>query len=389
MNAMRKISFKVTFCIFFVFALGCSQKESVDLVIKDVKLFDGTSITENATVSVKNGLIFRIETGDTADHYSSKYVVDGSHKTLVPGLINAHCHINKTEDLKESARAGILTVIELLQIYEDSIPKFRALSKLKDYPYYFTSGIGADMPDAVIKTYIQRLNPYAPRNKEEISQFMKDRLDHKVDFIKIFQDSRLPEKFSDTLFNLLISETHKNKLLAVVHSETLQDATYAFDHGADILAHGWVDRPISEKQLLDWQSRKFFVIPTLLVHCNVKKQFNPKSYTLSYEAMIAEIGRLHRSGIPILAGSDAPADELNFGTDFYKELELYVQAGLTPLEALQAATKNPAQAFRLKDKGSIKQGGSADFVLVNGDPLADISQLKRIESVWKKGDKIK
>lgn len=379
----------LTFLVSTVFLLGCSQKESVDFVIKNVKLFDGNSITESATVSVKNGLIFKIETGDTADHYASKYVVDGNNKTLIPGLINAHCHINKTEDLKESARAGILTVMELLQIYEDSIPKFRALSKLKDYPYYFTSGIGADMPDAVIKTYIQRVNPYAPRNKEEISQFMKDRLGHKVDFIKIFQDSRLPEKFSDTLFRALVNETHSNKLLAVVHSETLKDATYAFDNGADILAHGWVDYSISKRELLKWQSRKFYVIPTLLVHCNVKKQFNPVSYSLSSEAMIAEIGKLHHAGIGILAGSDAPADGLNFSTDFYKELELYVKAGLTPLEVLQAATKNPAQAFRLKDKGSIKQGGSADFVLVNGNPLADISQLKRIESVWKKGEKIK
>ena len=74
------------------------------------------------------------------------------------------------------------------------------------------------MPDAVIKFYINSLNPFAPKNIKEVESFLVDRIKNKADFIKIFQDSRLPQKFADTLFDAITKETHKQKLLAVVHA---------------------------------------------------------------------------------------------------------------------------------------------------------------------------
>jgi imidazolonepropionase-like amidohydrolase len=199
----------------------------------------------------------------------------------------------------------------------------------------------------------------------------------------------LPQKFSDTLFDALISETHKNNLLAVVHSEILADAEYEFNHGADIIAHGWVDRKISDSTLAEWKRRPFAVIPTLLVHCKAKKESDPKSYLLSENEIIEQMGIVHRSGIPLIAGTDAPADGVNYTTDLYAELALYVDAGLTPLEALKTATSNPAKAYKLNERGVIRIGASADFVLVDGDVLKDISLLSRINAVWKQGKQIR
>ena len=137
------------------------------------------------------------------------------------------------------------------------------------------------MPNAVIKQYIQSLNPYAPKTVKEMEDFIALRIKNGADFIKVFQDSRLPEKFNDAMFDKAISEIHKNKMLAIVHSETLRDTRYEFEHGADIVAHAWVDSLIDEGLLKHWKERDFSIIPTLWVHLSVKRTYQPKNYLLS------------------------------------------------------------------------------------------------------------
>jgi len=386
-NSKNKIVI-LLFVMLPIFAFS-SPKYEYDLIIKHVKLFDGNNVTTQANIYVKNGLIQRIDSNSDVINVSSKYKIDGKNKTLIPGLINAHTHPQSRNDLGDAAKAGIMTVMDLLRIVEDSIPVFKSLNKSAMYADYYTSGIGADMPHAVIQFYINQVNPWAPLTIQEVQDFVEERIKNKVDFIKIFQDSRLPEKFSDSLFDQLIHDVHKNNLIAIVHAEILRDARYAFNHGANILAHGWVDSLITKADLENWKQREFYVIPTLLVHIRGKKNVNAKSSTLSESAMIAEIGKIHKAGIRLLAGSDSPADHLNFTTDFYKELALYVEAGLSPMDALKTATIYPAQAFKLKDKGIIKEGISADFILIDGDLLSDISKLNSVEAVWKKGIRIK
>jgi len=378
------------FCIGASFAmLSCSSKNKFDLVIENVTLFDGDKVYAHATIYVQEGKISRIDTvpGKIEGEYHT--LLSGNNKTLIPGLINAHTHPQQRKDLHDAAHSGILTVMDLLRIVEDSIPVFKSLGETSEYSHYYTSGIGADMPDAVIKKYIQKPNPWAPLSANEVEDFIAKRVEKKVDFIKIFQDSRLPQKFSDTLFDKIINEVHKNKLLAVVHSETLYDARFEFLHGADIIAHGWIDSVISNEDLMKWKQRSFYVIPTLLVHTSIKKQLNPKSYLLTEEQMIDEMEKLHQAGIPLLAGSDSPAHDLNFTSDFFKELALYEKAGLSPIEVLKTATTNPARAFQLKNKGVIKKGTPADFVLVDGDVANDLSKLKNIVGVWKGGKRIR
>jgi imidazolonepropionase-like amidohydrolase len=372
-----------------IFITSCSSSKSVDFKIADVKLFDGNKVTEHANIYVKKGKIVQIDSSNQTSFLKSKKIIDGKNKTLIPGLINAHCHLSSSNDLKDAAQAGILTMIELFRMQENTIQRFRKLAEKPQYANFFTAGMAADMPNGVFKLYTQQINNLAPKTQKEAVQFIQDRVEQQVDFIKIIFDSRLPEKFSDSLFDVLISETHKNNLLAVVHSELLGDADYEFDHGADIIAHGWIDSLISDETLLKWRSREFYITPTLLIHCKAKKIHNMKSYKLTLEQIIAEIGRLHKAGIPLLAGTDAPAEGINYTTDLYEELALYVEAGLSPLEALKTATSNPAKAYKLKNKGIIQTGLTADFVLIEGDVLSDIKRLNSINHVWKKGIQIR
>ena len=377
--------------ILFVFSVftSCSLQKSVDFAVRDVQIFDGENAIKKANVFVRKGHIIAIDSVEQATSFRVKKFIDGRGKTLIPGLINAHCHLASPDNLKEAAQAFVLTMIELLRMNEDEIKHYRKKAQKAEYAYFYTAGMAADKPDGVVKFYTGSLNTFAPSTRLEAKEFIQKRKQKGVDFIKIIQDSRLPQKFSDTLFDALISETHKNNLLAVVHSEILADAEYEFSHGADIIAHGWVDRKISDSTLAEWKSRPFAVTPTLLVHCKAKKEDNPKSYLLSENEIVEQMGIVHRSGIPLLAGTDAPADGVNFTTDLYAELALYVDAGLTPLEALKTATSNPAKAYKLNERGVIRVGASADFVLVDGDVLKDISLLSRINAVWKQGKQIR
>jgi imidazolonepropionase-like amidohydrolase len=98
--------------------------------------------------------------------------------------------------------------------------------------------------------------------------------------------------------------------------------------------------------------------------------------------------QLAKAGVPLLTGTDSPSPGSTYGASVHGELELLVGAGLTPLQALAAATSAPARAFRLADRGRIAPGLRADLVLVDGDPTSDVRAARRIVAVWKKGVRV-
>jgi imidazolonepropionase-like amidohydrolase len=89
--------------------------------------------------------------------------------------------------------------------------------------------------------------------------------------------------------------------------------------------------------------------------------------------------------VPVLAGTDSPAPGATYGASLHGEMELLVRAGLTPTQALMAATSAPARAFGLDDRGRIAPGLRADLLLVEGDPTADNLHTRRIVKIWKRG----
>ena len=363
-----------------------------DLVVSNITLFDGNRVVERANIYVKDGFIKEIKTNKNVEKRLSKIAIDGTGKTLIPGLINAHCHPDLPEHLREAAQAGVLTLLDLFLMYEERIPQLKSLSNTPQYAYYYTSGFAADMPKGVTGTRPGLSIPH-PGDTETAKEFIKKRINNGADFIKIFQEPGAKEQFSDSLFEFLIAETHRHEKITTVHIGTLNDARLAFDNGADILAHLWrgKDGTATEADLKTWQKRPFYITPTLLAYKLLGKPKAPRAYPLPFETYVNEVGRLKKANIPILAGTDASGfvPDINMGNDLYKEMEFFVQAGMTPLEALQTATINPAKAFKLKDKGIIKKGMTADFVLINGNVLNNIQELNKVESVWKQGVKIR
>ena len=108
-----------------------------------------------------------------------------------------------------------------------------------------------------------------------------------------------------------------------------------------------------------------------------------KRYAASYAKMVEFVGRLHRAGVPIVAGTDNIP-----GFTLQSELEIYVQAGMTPARALQIATWDAARYARATDRGSIAPGKLADLVLIDGDPTTNIGDIRKVALVITQGASI-
>jgi predicted amidohydrolase YtcJ len=114
---------------------------------------------------------------------------------------------------------------------------------------------------------------------------------------------------------------------------------------------------------------------------NIPDDATAARYNKSYEKMVEFVGRLHKAGVVVLPGTDATP-----GFTLHRELELYVQAGMTPVEALQSATSVAAKVARVDaDRGRIAPGLLADLVLVDGDPTKDISAIRKVALVLTQG----
>jgi imidazolonepropionase-like amidohydrolase len=103
---------------------------------------------------------------------------------------------------------------------------------------------------------------------------------------------------------------------------------------------------------------------------------------------------LRRVGVTLIAGTDANSDPtapntISHGASLHDELELLVQAGLTPVEALLSATSSTADAFGLSDRGRIRIGSRADVVLVDGDPTTDIAATRNVRGAWIGGERVR
>ncbi|MEJ7747342.1 MAG: CIA30 family protein, partial [Luteimonas sp.] len=210
-----------------------------------------------------------------------------------------------------------------------------------------------------------------------------------------------------------ITAAHSNGKLAVVHVSRQQDARHAVDAGADGLVHLFVDSAADAAFVDAAQREDAFVMPTLSVLASIAgadegarlaadTRLQPQ---LSAEQLgglktgfgvvrphperlghaLRSVRSLHAAGVTILAGTDAGNPGTAHGASLHGELELLVRAGLTPMQALTAATAAPARRFKLTDRGRIAVGQRADLLLVNGDPTADITATRAIDTVWKNG----
>ncbi|GGM94541.1 hypothetical protein GCM10011609_35030 [Lentzea pudingi] len=220
---------------------------------------------------------------------------------------------------------------------------------------------------------------------EAAEEWVAKRVVEGVDYVKIVID--LPG-FDQSTVDALATAARRRGLRTIAHVSSLSAVRMAQVAGVSVLAHAPLDRAVEEVDVARAAFEKRVIIPTLtMMEAISDRLVHAARSRPSYEAARASVAALHRAGVPVLAGTGAnkatgvPAWP-PFGESLHHELELLVDAGLSTVSALHAATALPAVHFGLNDRGTITPGARVDLLLVAGDPVADIKATRLVERVW-------
>ncbi|HEX7705804.1 MAG TPA: CIA30 family protein [Thermoanaerobaculia bacterium] len=386
-----------------------------DIVFRNARVFDGARVIE-ADVLVRGDRI--ADVGKTLSAPEGAMVVDGRGKTLMPGLIDSHIHAFGNA-LEQALIFGVTTELDMFTDagMARSMREQQAAGGASGRADLFSAGTLVTAPGGHGTQYGIPIPTIAA--PEQAQEFVDARIAEGSDWIKIVYDDgsaygMSTPTVSEKTMRAVIAAAHARKKLAVVHIGTLAAARQAIDAGADAIVHLFIDRAPDAEFGTFVAGRGAFVIPTLVVLKSVTGSAGGESLAgdaaiapyldagarailqqafprrkdrpqVSYAAAEATVRQLAAANVPILAGSDAPNPGTAHGAALHRELELLVAAGLTPLQALTAATSAPAKAFRLDDRGRIAKGLRADLLLVEGDPTRDITATRRIAGIWKGG----
>jgi imidazolonepropionase-like amidohydrolase len=387
-----------------------------DVLIHNVRVFDGEHVLPNTNVLVIDGRIVAI--GAKFDAPKNVSVIDGSGKTLLPGLIDAHTH-SWGDVARDALRFGVTTELDMLGDWNrlPALKTKRESLARTDEADLWSAGAAVTAPGGHGTQYGMKVPTLAADG--DPAAFVPARVAEGSDYIKlIIEDmsaysatNRIPT-ITEAQAKSAIAAAHKANKLAVVHVSRLRDGKAAIDAGADGLVHIFGE-PGDAAFIAAAKQHKAFVVPTLSVLATMAqagegralgedaslKPWLASAQTDSLKATfgaaepkpailadaIANVRALHAAGVDILAGTDAGNPGTTHGASMHGELALLVRAGLTPAEALAAATSVPARRFALGDRGRIAAGQRADMVLVDGDPTRDILATRAIVTVWKNG----
>jgi imidazolonepropionase-like amidohydrolase len=389
------------------------------LAIKDVRVFDGQRVIPRTTVLIRDAVIAAFDVGNLAAIPPGASVIDGRGKTLIPGLIDAHTHTFDSEHLRAAVMFGVTTELDMFT--SSSFASGRREEQARAAAYgradLLSAGTLVTAPGGHGTEYGFPIPTIT--SPEQAEAFVAARVSEGSDYIKIVYDDGselgLPWKTIDRpTLTAVIRAAKAHKKLAVVHVLAREFARQAIEAGADGLVHLFIDKPIDDGLVQLAVARKVFVIPTLAVVSSANRDGRGNSALASDPALApylmpddvrmlrssfpgarvpAEVLRipgeavktLQKAGVRILAGTDCGNPGTAHGASLHGELALLVAAGLSPVEALTAATSETALAFGLRDRGSIATNLRADLILIDGDPTADITVTRKIERVWKQG----
>lgn len=399
---------KLTSLALFFIIVSCNNRRApstgfennnCDLLIKNVGLFDGTEDKGIVDIAIRNDSILHIS--PHIKDISSKETIDGTGKYIIPGLINSHVHLWSKTDLKAALQAGVFAVIDL-HSSEGPDPEFRKLRDSSNYTDYYSSGYAATVP----KGHPTQIFPIETINDSvSPAQFVEHRINKGADLIKIISGTLKPGSLWYSMpalnydqINAIIQAAKSRNKMSVVHLSQIDEAAKIASMGVDGFAHMWsYNDTATDEQLKLLKAKNIFIIPTALIQKRAweavrknpadKNEF--KGSLSDMPVVYKEIKRLQEGGITIVAGTDPPSYGINYTDDLLAELDIYSQAGLSNKEVLKTATGNPAAVFPfLNGSGMIKEGAHANFILLNSNPLINLSALRDIDGVWKKGIKV-
>ena len=352
--------------------------------ITNAKIFNGTNILRTGTVVFEDGLI--------TDKTSGEINIDGTGCTLLPGLIDSHVHLDSLHDLEAAALCGVTTMLDMAT---RSATAFNALRNHPGLPSIESCYLPAFPPCSDVRTKMGYPDDAEIKSKQEAVQFVKEQISSGAAYIKILLEEQGVSggaEFPHELIVAIVEEAHRLDKRVIAHAVSPISYKVAIEAGVDVLTHIPFAIPLPQP-IIDAMAVKGCVsVPTMGMMKGIvesaKKQ-NPQ-VPFNYEFVRQSVAAIYKAGINILAGTDSNNDPtapcaIPYGFGLQTELTFMVDAGLTPVEALQSATNKPADYFGLKDRGVIAIGRRADLLLVKGDPTLDIQAIKDVKGVWISG----
>lgn len=360
--------------------------------ITTVRVFDGAAMLEGFFDVTFTEQGIRAVTATAEEPGGSDTIIDGTGKTLLPGLIDTHVHFDSYADLREFTRWGLTTVLDMGTHPKSLVDSIRNQAGLTDVR---SSGSPASGPGSNQTTKGGFALSTVVTGPDDALRFVADRVAEESDYVKIIIED--PARVGDVALGgdtiaAIVQAAHAVGLQTIAHASSTAAFQLGIDGGVDILTHVPLNGPVTSQMTAAMTNGSIRAIPTLTMMKGTATAVGlPDSGDgPGYQNASASVAAMKTAGLMIAAGTDAnKAPFVPFspvlGESMHDELQLLVDAGLTPTEALRSATSTAAALFGLDDRGHVREGSRADLLLVTGDPTADITATRNIDQVWTAG----
>lgn len=362
---------------------------------------DGSAPIENSVFLVEGTRFVQVGTAGQARVPAGARRVDLRGKTVMPAIVDTHTHMPTdravlVEQLQRKAYFGVGVVASLgldtgdvaFQVRGETIPNAARLR---------TAGRGLTMPEPG-----RADAPYWITTVAEARKAVQELVARKVDLVKIWVDDRngAYKKLTPELYGPIVEEAHKNGLRVTAHIFALEDAKGLLRAGLDAFAHGVRDKDIDDDFLTMMRQRPAVVLVPNLPDRGVVTDLGwlagsvPAAELQRLQAAATDrppaqqafgiqarnLAKLNAAGVRIALGTDG-----NVSWAHHLEMEDMVASGMSPSQVIVAATRNAADLLKLTDAGTVAAGKSADFIVLDANPLDDIKNTRRIADVYLRG----
>ncbi len=383
--------------------VGAAQAQAGATAFEGARVIvgDGSAPIENATILVVNGRILEVGRAGSVKVPSGATRVNLTGKTVMPTIVDTHVHLSTTReallnDLRQRAYYGVSAALSM-----GTDPAGDPFAVRAEQPAgmarSFLAGRGITMPEPGRSDV-----PYWITTAAEARKAVQEQAALKVDLIKIWVDDRdgKYQKLSPELYAAVIDEAHKRQLRVAAHIFNLSDAKGLLKAGIDVFAHGIRDTDADDEVVALIKARPNVVLIPNMPDRGVAADYSwlkgsiPDGELAKIQAAATDrpaaqrawgiqarnLKKLSDAGMTITVGTDG-----NTPWAPHVEMADMVAAGMTPAQVIVAATKRGADFLRMTDTGMISVGRNADLLVLDANPLDDITNTRKISAVYLKG----